>query len=360
MDSRERVYLTLNHEVPDRVPVDFWASKGAWDSISRSSGMTPDDFQNARDIDFRYINGPVYTGRQLGDGFDIWGVRRTSAHVTTAFGAEEYSEVSESPLANKTTADEIIDYPGWPNPDDYDYSVIKKQAERVRDLGRIVVFMGDRLNRVAQLKPAMYLRGVERILLDLAILPEVAAAIFDQVSSFYKIYLTRILEAADGLIDIVLTGDDFGQQRGMMISPPMWNDFLAPGFAEYMDIIRGSGTKSMHHTCGDVRLITPRMCELGLDILQSMQPEAMSDAYDDLKETLGDRLSFHGGISIQQTIPQGSILEIEAEVQNRIAALGEGGGYILCTAHNIQADCSYQNITALLEAYTKYGGYPNL
>ena len=357
MDSRERVFLTLNHEMPDRIPTDFWASAGAWSIVTNASGMTPSDFLDYHDIDLRYIDGPPYTGRPLESGFDIWGVRRASSRVDTPYGTEIYSEVSESPLGSMSSPDQIDEYDGWPDPDDFDYSVVKKQATSVRDHGRVVVFMGDRLNRIAQLKPAMYLRGVEQILLDFALAPEIVSAIFSRIKTFYIKYLSRILDAAGGLIDIVLTGDDFGQQRGLLMSPDMWSNFIAPGFAAYVDTIHDYGAKSMHHTCGDVRLIVSRMHELGLDVLQSLQPEAMDDAYQWMKRELGAAMCFHGGISIQQTLPRGNRAEINEEVKQRVNVLGAGGGYFLGTAHNIQADCPYRNIIALLDAYARHGGY---
>jgi uroporphyrinogen decarboxylase len=358
MDSRERVFLALNHETPDRVPIDFWASTGSWKIVTQTSGMTKPEFLDAHDIDLRYIEGPAYIGAPIKQEVDIWGVRRRPAFVTTPYGVERYDEVADSPLAGMTTVDEIDEYTGWPSPDDYDYSVVREQAKTIQADGRIAVFMGDRLNRVAQLKPAMYLRGVEQIFLDFAASQEIAQAIIQRIITFYKEYLTRILDAADGYIDIVLTGDDFGQQRGLLIGESMWDAFLAPGFETYLEIIRDFGAKSMHHTCGDVRRLTGRFHELGLDILQSLQPEAMGDAYKGIKDEFGDSLCFHGGISIQSTMPQGTAEAIADEVIERVQSLAGDGGYILCTAHNIQADCPYANIVALLDAYAVHGIYP--
>ena len=357
MDSRERVFRALNHEEPDRVPIDFWASQGAWDVIHRATGLSENDFLEARDIDFWYIAGPAYTGSALAPDTDIWWVKRRVVQVPTRYGTETYSEVDVSPLQHVTTAEEVDAYPGWPSPDDYDYAAVKSQARAVRDAGRVAVFMGDRLNRIAQLKPAMYLRGIEQILIDLTAEPEIARAIFRRFRAFYVEYLDRILEAADGMIDIVLTGDDFGQQSGPLISPALWEEFLAGGFAEYTKVIRAHGVRSMHHTCGDVRLLVGRMQELGLDILQSLQPEAMADWFPEMRNRYGRRLSFQGGISIQQTMPHGTPDDVRAEVADRMRVLAPGGGYIFCTAHNLQADCPYENIAALLDAYVTVGRY---
>ena len=217
--------------------------------------------------------------------------------------------------------------------------------------------MGDRLNRLAQLKPAMYLRGVEQIFLDMILHPEIARAVFSQIRDFYLAYAQRIFEAARGKLDILLTGDDFGAQLGPLVSPAMWVEFLGDGFAEYIDLAHSFDLRVMHHTCGAVRPLIGLMRERGLDILQSLQPEAQGMDPAALKAEFGDRLAFQGGISIQKTLPFGTGQQVRDEVKDRIDALAGGGGYILGTSHNIQADTPLENIEALLKAYRDYAYY---
>ena len=272
-------------------------------------------------------------------------------------GVETYREVASSPLASAATVEAVQTYSHWPSADWFDYSLIEAQCEEVRRQGKVAVFMGDRLNRIAQLKPAMYLRGVEQILVDLLSSPDIARAIFSHIRRFYREYERRVLEAAGGKLDILLTGDDFGSQRGPLISPQMWKEFLGDGFAEYVGTAKTYGVRTMHHTCGSVRPIVPLMVERGLDVLQSLQPEASGMDPRELKADFGDRLGFHGGISIQRTLPLGTPEDVRREVADRIAALAPGGGYILCTAHNIQADTPVENVEALLRAYKGLGRY---
>ena len=213
------------------MPVDFWASEGFYRQLKAATGLAREEFLDLHDVDFRYIDGPRYVGPPLNaagsDEVDIWGVPRRSVTVKTAYGEEVYKEVARHPLGAAHSVEEVADYAHWPSPDWFDYAPIRSQCEAVRRKGRVVVFMGDRLNRVAQLKPAMYLRGVERIFLDLAERPEIAEAIFSRLRAFYCEYLARVLDAADGLIDIVCTGDDFGSQNGLLLSPAMWRSFSA-------------------------------------------------------------------------------------------------------------------------------------
>ncbi len=362
MDSRERIFRALAFETPDRVPVDFWASAGLREKLKQAFGTDFDAFLDEHDVDLRYIPGPEYIGPPLqcfddGSDEDLWGVRRKSVAVATKGGAESYKEVVHAPLASAERVEDVLDYARWPSPDWFDYSGIARQCEDVRERGRVAVFMGDRLNRLAQLKPAMYLRGVDTILMDMAIRPEVAAAVFGKIRAFYVAYAERIFEAARGKLDLLLMGDDFGTQSGPFVSPAMWEAFLGPGFAEYCALAKTHGVKVMHHTCGSVRPIIPLMMECGLDVLQSLQPEAAEMAPADLKREFGGRLAFHGGISIQQTLPFGSEEDVRQEVRERIEALAPGGGYILCTSHNIQADAPVENVEALLCAYREFGDY---
>jgi uroporphyrinogen decarboxylase len=141
------------------------------------------------------------------------------------------------------------------------------------------------------------------------------------------------------------------------MSPALWVDFLGDGFEAYTGLAKSYGVRVMHHTCGSVRALIPLMIARGLDILQSLQPEAAEMAGRGLKRDFGDRLAFHGGISIQRTLPFGTVEDVRNEVRSAIEALAPGGGYILCTAHNIQADAPEENVEALLKAYEDFGQY---
>jgi len=326
-----------------------------WMKLESATGYSRKEFLDAYDVDFRYINGPVYVGPELPEGCDIWGVRRVQVSVAVCDGVETYSELAWSPLGAAETVEDIEHYAHWPSADWFDYSDIERQCDAVLAEDRVVVFMGDRLNRVAQLKPAMYLRGMENILTDLRLHESLAQAIFSRIRSFYKTYLERILQASRGKIDIVLMGDDFGTQNGLLLSPAMWCRYLKQGFREYIEIAKSHGARVMHHTCGAVRELIPQMMECGLDILQSLQPEAAGMNLRDLLRDFGGRLCFHGGISIQQTMPFATPAEIQHEVEQIAEAAKHYGGYIFCTAHNIQADTPVDNVTALMEAYHEFG-----
>ena len=362
MDSRERTFLALDFQQPDRVPIDVWMSSGFERKITAALGTTRQQLLDELDVDLRYIEGPRYIGpplRDFGHGVDedIWGVRRQSVEVDTGRGIETYHEVALSPLAQARTVEQIMAHDHWPSADWFDYTDISRQCRELREAGRVVVFMGDRLNRLAQLKPAMYMRGVEQIFMDMVDEPEMVRAIFSRIRDFYLDYAQRIFDAAEGQLDMLLMGDDFGSQNGPLMSPAMWVDFLQTGFTAYAQLARSYGLKVMHHTCGSVKPIIPLMLDSGLQVLQSLQPEAVDMDPAQLKQAFGDRLAFHGGISIQRHLPFGTVEQVRQEVRQRVEAPAPGGGYILGTSHNLQADVPIENAQALWAAYRTFGQY---
>lgn len=363
MDSRERVFLALKHQEPDRVPRDFWATTETYTKLCRRLNLP--DAAAVLDhfgIDLRYLEGPRYIGPPLlvhpdGSSNDIWGVPRIKQITGSGDSVQSYKSVTRFPLAHVTAPSQLDDYEFWPSPDWFDYSAVCDQAKAVRERGRVVALMGDRLNRFAQLKPAMYLRGIEQALVDLIAAPEIFQAITARLTNFYNEYLTRILESARGMIDIVVTGDDFGQQRGLLCSAAHWETHLRAGFEGYIKIAHAAGVTVMHHTCGAIYRLLPKFIECGLDILQSLQPGVAEMDFKKIKAEFGKRICFQGGIGIQQALPFGTPEQVRAEVRERIEALAPGGGYIISTAHNIQGDTPVENVLALIEAYDEFGGY---
>ena len=365
MDSRERTFLALEHQEPDRVPVDCWISPAMLEKVGRIRRISHEQFIDENDVDLRYIQGPRYIGPApkasgLTD-IDIWGVTRqlTDVRLSGEEGEyiETYKQVIQSPLQDARSVEEILEYDHWPSPEWFDYGVIEQQCLKIKDAGRVVVFMGDRLNRIAQLKPACYLRGFEQVFIDMVENPELASALFRKISEFYMEYGQRILEAAKGQIDILCTGDDFGTQNAPLISLPMWREFLKPGFEDFIKMGKEHGSYVMHHTCGSISALIPDMIECDLDILQSLQPEAANMDPRHLKSLYGDRLCFQGGISIQKILPKGAPEDVRRHVQAVMEAMAPGGGYIACTSHNIQADTSIRNLDALFKAYRDFGLY---
>ena len=148
-------------------------------------------------------------------------------------------------------------------------------------------------------------------------------------------------------IDGVLLGSDWGSQRGLLMSAAVWDDLIRPGEQAEYDLVHAYGKDVWVHSCGDVQELVPRLVEMGLDVLNPVQPECMDIA--ELKRSFGHKLTFWGGISTQQTLPFGTPEEVRIEARRVRDLMGAGGGYILSPAQGIQGDVPPANIVALLE-----------
>jgi uroporphyrinogen decarboxylase len=203
----------------------------------------------------------------------------------------------------------------------------------------------------------MYLRGIEQILIDLVENPALVECMLEHINGYYLEYNRRVFEAAEGQIDVFMMGDDFGTQVGPMMSKATWRRFFGKGFRAYIDLAHRHGIRVMHHTCGAVRPLIPHFIDAGLDILQSLQPRAAGMDLAGLKQDFGRDLVFHGSVDIQRTLPFGTPDEVRAEVRRQLDVGKPGGGFIICTAHNIQIDVPLPNVVALIRAYQDYGWY---
>ena len=366
MEHRERVETCLAHREPDRVPVDVWLATEVYDRLLAEWQLPGKDALLERlGSDFRYLQGPSYAGqkmREYPDGTveDLWGVRRRTMHVDRERNGHKYEwtykHVAIAPLEPMESVAEVEAYDHWPTADLWDYSGFEAQCDQYhRDY--TVVNAGDRLDRTAQFKPMMYIRGMEQAYVDLAANPEIAECIIEHIRNYFLSYNERVFKAANGKVDIFMMGDDFGMQQNTMMDVEMWRRFFKPGFAAYIEQAHQYGMKVMHHTCGCVVDLIPDFIDCGLDILQSVQPRAARMDLGKLKAEYGKDLAFQGGMDIQFTMPNGTPEQVREMVREQFEKGKPGGGYIACTAHNIQPDTPTENIAALFDAYQEFGEY---
>jgi uroporphyrinogen decarboxylase len=363
MTHRQRALMAVKHQEPDRVPIDNWMVPEIQKKSMEYYGCdTYEELLQFLGVDFRNNYGPSYVGldfKKYPDGTveDLWGVRRKK--VTYGKGTEHegtYSEVAESPMERMTTLEEIENYPRWATPDWWDYSKVKEDCRHYHP-EYCVINVGDRLDRTAQLKPMMYLRGIQQAFVDLAINPKIVEAIRGHVVNYFVEYNHRVFKAAGGEIDVFMMGDDVGGQTGPLLSLEMWRRYFKNGFKAFIDVAHQYGIPVMYHSCGDVKQFLPDFIECGLDILQSLQPRATNMDIKKLKQEFGKDISFQGGMDIQHTLPLGTPADVREMVRYAMESAKAGGGYIICTAHNIQVDTPIENVAALFEAYHEFGVY---
>jgi uroporphyrinogen decarboxylase len=350
LTPRERVRAAVEQREPDRVPFDFWAVPEVCAALRNYLGVETDEqVLRLLGVDCRLV-APDYAGpapRVQPDGtyFDAWGTHRRK--VSNDFST--YDEYAGFPLAEAQTAADVEAWDGWPDPDHWDTRTLK---DKILALNREVPYhIRYEVGGIFEWSWGLY--GLDRFLMDLKRRPEVPCAIMDCFTDLYIANVTRVLEAADGLMDMVYTYDDVGIQTGLMMSPRMWRQFILPRHQRLNAAIRRAAirrypVKIMYHSCGGVYpLIKAFADEMGIDVLNPLQPQAAGMDLGRIKQEFGGRLAFHGGVDIQHTLPHGTPEEVQAEVRQRCEVLGRGGGYICASAHYIQADTPLENIVAL-------------
>ncbi|GAI15838.1 unnamed protein product, partial [marine sediment metagenome] len=320
-----------------------------------------EELLNKLQVDFRYVK-PVYAGsgfkeesdeslhRELSDGtfVDIWGVKRKKVN----WGRGSYLEMIESPLRDASSVKEIENNT-WPRVEDFDYQSISRQCCKYKDLA--IILTGDRLTtRASVFKLAMYLRGMDKFLMDLVLNPKLVEALVGKLLEFHLEHNRRIFEAAAKEIDIFMLGDDFGSENGLLISLPMFRRFFKPALRCLIDSAKKFNLKTMLHSCGAVREIIPDLIGMGLDILNPIQIRAKGMDPEDLKREFGRDICFHGSIDVQKELPFRTPEEIRKIVRSRIKILGKNGGFILAPSHNLQLDIPIDNIVAMYEAEREY------
>lgn len=186
-------------------------------------------------------------------------------------------------------------------------------------------------------------RGIENFLADMAGAPEFAHALLTRIIEKNMVMLENFLAAPE--IDGVLLGSDWGTQRDLIMSPRTWQRMIRDGEQREYDLVHSYGKDVWIHSCGNVERIIPSLIEMGVDVLNPVQPEAMDLA--SLKARFGDRLTFWGGISTQQTLPNGTPAEVIAEARRVRDLMAQGGGYIFSPSQEIQGDVPPENIAAL-------------
>ena len=358
--GRERVIKAINHVEPEIVPVSMLGFDPVEPWLRRFEAQDPYDLREKLGLDTQFVR-PVYTGPNAARGLDVWG---NGAGVTGANGAGYGSAHGDFPLADASTVAEIDSY-AWPSPDDFDYAVAAEVLRSVPQASARVIRMTYSMQRPAQSRTqaarssfaGLYLLcslfdlfGMEDALAKLYYEPRLIEAAVSQLEAFLLGFEERLLAATRGLADILHFEDDFASQQGMLLSPDHWRRFLKPTYKKIYALARSSGLKLEIHSCGTFRPVLPEMIDMGMDVWEPAQLHLPGNDPAELKREYGQHLTISGGISSQRTLPLGTPEDVRAEVRERIAVLGRGGGYICGPDHTVLADVPPENVFALLEA----------
>lgn len=383
MNSRDRVLATLDHREPDRVPVSFGDicfstifdyPPNGYRALCRQAGIddppepvsSPDDGGCVLNVDERLklrfgadirsvAAGSSYEWRFLPDGasVDAWGLVRHRAGP--------YWELDDrrAPLRDVRT---LADVDAWwdpPDPKDPAISAGKRaEAQAIRDAGYAVMAVGGTALQVGH--NYAFTCGFERFLMDMLDDPAFWHGYAERLTDWAIEYMTAFLAPFADLVDIVQFTDDLGTQQAPFISPGQYRAFLKPYHREWMDAVRRitPQAKVAIHTCGSVHALVPDLIDIGIEILNPIQPLARDMEPWRLKRDFGRDLTFLGGVDIQQLLPRGRVEDVEAGVRSLIETLGPGGGYIVAPSHQFQPDVPPANIVAMYDTALRVGTYP--
>lgn len=345
MTPRERWLAVLRREKPDRLPMDYWATKEATRKLLDHLGLRT-VWQMYRHLHIDRVVGvrPTYIGPRLRPGYDIYGRR----HRQIGHGDGKYRECVYHPLAQYETIEEIEANYSWPTADLYDYREIPSQVRGKEDYP----IQGGGSEPFLIYKD---LRGMEQAYIDLLERPEMVHYCLDKLFDFAYENTVRIYEQLPGQVVLSYVAEDFGGQETLLFSRKVIRTFFIPRMKRMIDLAHSAGVYAFFHSDGAIHTIIPDMLEAGIDVLNPIQWRCREMERGTLKAEFGDRVIFHGGADNQQTLPFGTSADVRQETIDNITLLGKGGGYILAPCHNIQVVSPPENIVALYRTGYEYG-----
>lgn len=375
MTSRERVLCALNHEEPDRVPIFFGTSgattmnTAAYDRLKHHLGLKTETRAFWRALQYACLDeevmvrfhsdgrplipspAPSTLSREIAEDrfMDAWGItwqRQPGNH---------YFDIAVNPL-REATVDDLESY-AWPTvADPRRFAGLKDKARSIQEAGYAVVA----LTGISPFEFGYMLRGMDQWFLDLASDHDFVHALMRKLTELMHSAAARLLEEAGEYIDVLITGDDLGSQKGPLLSAGMYRQLIKPYHAELISRLKQrTKAKVFYHSDGDIYPLLGDLIEIGVDLLNPVQVSAkdMGDTAR-LKREFGDRLAFCGAIDTQSVLPYGTPADVRREVRRRIQDLAPGGGYILAAVHCIQPDVPPENVCALFEEAVVAGRYP--
>ena len=377
LSRRERFLKALNHQEPDRVPIDLGSVGGgitdvAYQRLKEFLGLTGDEgttytttlsissfderVLQALDVDVRHLglrgskNRPGRVEREDGSWADDWGIVYRKAGY--------YNQIVGNPLRNATVAD-LKSYP-WPNAGDP--SRVEGLAEKARSLYE-KTDNGLSAQSVSGgiFQTCCRLRSMEQFLMDMLLDKPFAKELLARVEESVLNLTDALLTAVGPYVQMVETQDDLGTQRAPLISPALYREMIQPCHAHLSALIKkktDGKAKVFLHSDGSIFDVLPDVIEAGIEVLNPLQPHAAKMDPKGLKAAFGKQLAFHGGLDQQKTIPFGTPEEAAGDVRRVINALAPGGGYIFAPCHNLQPDVPPQNIVAIYRAAKQDGAYP--
>jgi uroporphyrinogen decarboxylase len=346
MTSRERVLCAFDHREPDRVPAWCGASVEFWEKARRELRLDDEGLRVRLGDDFRRV-----FAEYRGPAVELL----SGATCVTPFGVQRagfgYGQPLAHPLA-EASLDAIHAYP-WPDPTWTSVSGIRSYAGRYA--GQYAILGGDWSPFWHDL---IDLLGMEKMYLLMYDRPEIVDAILGRLVDYYAATSQRIFDAAADAMDVFFIGNDFGSQRGPLLSEAMFRRFILPHVRRLVDLGHAYGLKVMLHCCGGVAELIPAMIEIGLDGLHAVQPCCRGMGLRLLKSRFGHKMLFNGAIDSQHVLIEGNPRSVREKTREVLEIMKPGGGYVAGASHDtILEETPVENVVAMFDAVAEFGAY---
>lgn len=333
MNSRKIVEASIEFKRPERIPYEIWIDMPFFrrerstedvEAVEALMATAPRDFA-------RQWPAPVREWESVGvQRVDEWGVTWHDNYPVAHPLGDSWRLVDEYEFPNPYKEGRFDHIESWMEANEDKYllgSVVPTLFERIR-----------------------FLRGFENALKDPYKNPERFIFLRDRVMDFNVGIIAQWLQLG---VDGIWFSDDWGSQETLLIKPGQWKEFYTPCYQQLFDLVHEAGAHVWMHSCGNIADIIPDLIEIGLDVLNPVQPRAMD--IDEIAKKYSGKLCFFGGADTQVTIPKGTPQDIDEEVRHLISVFFGGlGGYIGGTSHTILPDAPLRNIRALYDAFDRY------
>ncbi|MCL2200784.1 MAG: hypothetical protein FWB75_02370 [Oscillospiraceae bacterium] len=196
---------------------------------------------------------------------------------------------------------------------------------------------------------AYMLRGFENIMMDMLLESDKANMLLDKITDFHVKLAKRYIKLG---VNCGRTVDDYGNQTNLMMSPEIWREFFKPRLKKIHDVYHDAGLPVIHHSCGNITLLMEDFIELGINVLNPVQPAALDVKI--LSDKYGDKITFFGGICNQTVLPTGTPEEVRAHVKKQTEILGAHGRFVIAPSNGVGKDVPLENVEAFFAAAEQY------
>ncbi len=366
LTSRDRVLRAVSRQKPDKVPKDIsWGfTPSVLDTFRQKTGQEdPEDYFG---VDVRFVGMDLTPDRDEPSEFERHKLYEAyyrhlppeayASATTTEWGAAHlpgsyyHFTTLIPPMRSFTALRQFEEFPIASFDESWRKDYARQRIEAFHQRGLAVCGS----MAVTIFEVAWQLRGLEELFTDFRFRPELADYLLDRITAI-RLRMARFFAEQD--VDVLVLGDDVSMQTGMLMSPATWRKWFKGRMTRIIAEARAvkPDLPIFYHSDGNPSEIIPDLIEIGVTILNPVQPECIRPA--DVKKAYGDRLALWGCIGTQTTMPFGTPEDVRREVRQLIETAGRDGGLLLGPTHSLEPDVPWENIVALYEAIDKYGGY---